>query len=137
FPAMVPMWLFPTAVTLGNAFVLKPSDKVPMAACVLGELMVEAGYPAGVFSIVHGGRDVVEALIDHPDVSAVGFVGSTPVARAVYGRAAGLGKRALALGGAKNHLIVAPDADPGVTVRGVVDSFTGCAGQRCMAASLM
>jgi malonate-semialdehyde dehydrogenase (acetylating)/methylmalonate-semialdehyde dehydrogenase len=137
FPAMVPMWLFPIAITLGNAFVLKPSEKVPMTSCVLGELMIQAGYPAGVFSIVHGARATVEALIDHPEVAAVGFVGSTAAAQDVYARAAAKGKRALALGGAKNHLIVVPDADPEVTVRGVVDSFTGCAGQRCMAASLM
>lgn len=137
FPAMVPMWMIPIAVTVGNCFVLKPSEKVPLTAQLLGELMVEAGYPAGVFSIVNGGREAVEALIDHPDVKAVGFVGSTPVARAVYTRATALGKRALALGGAKNHLIVVPDADPDLTVKGVLDSFTGCAGQRCMAASLL
>ncbi len=137
FPAMVPMWLFPIAVTVGNCFVLKPSEKVPLTACRLGELMVEAGFPPGVFSVVHGGREVVEALIDDARVQAVGFVGSTPVARAVYARATGHGKRALALGGAKNHLLVVPDADPELTYPGVVSSFTGCAGQRCMAASLM
>jgi malonate-semialdehyde dehydrogenase (acetylating)/methylmalonate-semialdehyde dehydrogenase len=137
FPAMVPMWQFPIAITLGNAFILKPSEKVPLASCRLGELMLEAGYPAGVFSIVHGGRETVEALIDHEGVSAYGFVGSTPAAKAVYARAAGHGKRALALGGAKNHLIVVPDADRDLTVEGVVNSFVGCAGQRCMAASLM
>jgi malonate-semialdehyde dehydrogenase (acetylating) / methylmalonate-semialdehyde dehydrogenase len=137
FPAMVPMWLYPIAVTLGNAFVLKPSEKVPLTPQILGELMMEAGFPAGVFSIVNGARDTVEAVVDHPEVSALGFVGSTPAARAVYGRASTAGKRALALGGAKNHLIVVPDADPAVTIPGVVDSFTGCAGQRCMAASLM
>ncbi len=137
FPAMVPMWLYPIAVTLGNSFVLKPSEKVPLTPQILGELMLEAGFPAGVFSIVNGGRETVEAMVDHPEVSALGFVGSTPAARAVFGRASTAGKRALALGGAKNHLIVVPDADPAVTVPGVVDSFTGCAGQRCMAASLM
>jgi malonate-semialdehyde dehydrogenase (acetylating)/methylmalonate-semialdehyde dehydrogenase len=99
--------------------------------------MVEAGVPPGVFSVVHGSRETVEALIDHPDVKCVGFVGSTDTARAVYLRTTARGKRALALGGAKNHLIVVPDADPAVTVEGVVGSFTGCAGQRCMAASLM
>src|SRR5690606_12055803 len=112
FPAMVPMWLFPNAVTLGNAFVLKPSEKVPMAACVLGELMVEAGYPAGVFSIVHGEKDAVEGVVDSEGIKAIGFVGSTKVAKIVYGRAAALGKRSLCLGGAKNHLILVPDADP-------------------------
>ena len=137
FPAMVPMWMFPIAVTLGNAFVLKPSEKVPLAACRLGELMTESGYAPGLFSVVHGDRETVQALIDHPDVRAVAFVGSTPVARAVYLRATALGKRALCLGGAKNHLVVAPDADETLTVRGVVDSFTGCAGQRCMAGSVL
>jgi malonate-semialdehyde dehydrogenase (acetylating) / methylmalonate-semialdehyde dehydrogenase len=137
FPAMVPMWMFPIAVTLGNAFVLKPSERVPLAACRLGELMTEAGYAPGVFSVVHGDREAVHALVDHPDVRAVGFVGSTPAARAVYLRATALGKRALCLGGAKNHLLVAPDADETLAVRGVVDSFTGCAGQRCMAGSVL
>ena len=137
FPAMVPMWMYPTAITLGNAFILKPSEKVPLTADLSGQLMLEAGFPPGVFSIVHGGKDTVEAICDHPDIAAVGFVGSTPIAKAVYARATGHGKRALALGGAKNHFIVVPDADPDVTVDGVVRSFTGCAGQRCMAASLM
>jgi malonate-semialdehyde dehydrogenase (acetylating)/methylmalonate-semialdehyde dehydrogenase len=137
FPAMVPMWMFPIAIALGNAFILKPSEKVPMTACLLGKLMGEAGFPPGLFSIVHGAREVVEALVDHDDVSAVAFVGSTPAARAVYARAGARGKRALCLGGAKNHLIVTPDADPALTVEGVVQSFTGCAGQRCMAASLV
>ena len=137
FPAMVPMWMFPIAIALGNAFVLKPSEKVPLTARRMGELMTEAGFPPGVFSLVQGTREATEALVDHPDVAAVGFVGSSPVARAVYGRATSQGKRALALGGAKNHLIVTPDADPEVTVPGVVASFTGCAGQRCMAASLL
>jgi malonate-semialdehyde dehydrogenase (acetylating) / methylmalonate-semialdehyde dehydrogenase len=137
FPAMVPLWMFPIAVTLGNCFVLKPSEKVPMTACRLGELMLEAGYPAGVFSLLHGDRAAVDALVDHPATRAIAFVGSTAAARSVYTRATALGKRALCLGGAKNHLIVVPDADPAVTVRGVVDSFTGCAGQRCMAASVL
>ncbi len=137
FPAMVPMWMFPIALTLGNAFVLKPSEKVPLTACRLGELMMEAGYAPGLFSVVHGDRTTVQALVDHPDVRAVAFVGSTAAARAVYVQATGLGKRALCLGGAKNHLIVAPDADETLTVRGVVDSFTGCAGQRCMAGSVL
>src|SRR5690606_7312352 len=100
-------------------------------------LMLEAGFPKGVFSVVHGGQQAVEALTDHPDVRAVAFVGSTPVARAVYTRATAHGKRALCLGGAKNHLIVVPDAERDVTIDGVVNSFTGCAGQRCMAASVM
>ncbi len=137
FPAMVPMWLYPIAITIGNAFILKPSEKVPLAAEYSGKLMIEAGYPPGVFTIVNGGRETVEALVDHPDVAAIGFVGSTTIAKAVYARATGEGKRALCLGGAKNHLIVVPDADEDVTVDGVTRSFTGCAGQRCMAASLM
>jgi malonate-semialdehyde dehydrogenase (acetylating)/methylmalonate-semialdehyde dehydrogenase len=137
FPAMVPMWMFPIAIALGNAFVLKPSERVPLTACRIGELMVEAGFPAGVFSVVQGDRATVHALVDHADVRAVGFVGSTPAARGVYVRATALGKRALCLGGAKNHVIVAPDADEALTVRGVVDSFTGCAGQRCMAGSVL
>lgn len=137
FPAMVPMWLYPIAITIGNAFILKPSEKVPLTAVLSGQLMIEAGFPPGVFSVLNGGKDAVEALIDHPDTAAIGFVGSTTIAKAVYVRAAGHAKRALCLGGAKNHLIVVPDADEDVTVDGVVRSFTGCAGQRCMAASLM
>jgi malonate-semialdehyde dehydrogenase (acetylating)/methylmalonate-semialdehyde dehydrogenase len=137
FPAMVPMWMFPIAVTVGNSFILKPSEKVPLTACRLGRLMALAGYPPGVFSIIHGGREAVDAIVDHPGVAAVGFVGSTAVARSVYARAAGHGKRALCLGGAKNPILLAPDADPAIAVPGVVDSFTGCAGQRCMAASLL
>ncbi len=137
FPGMVPLWMFPIAVTVGNAFILKPSEKVPMTACRLGELMVEAGYPAGVFSIVNGDREAAMALVDHPGVQAVAFVGSSAAARAVYARATGHGKRALCLGSAKNHIIVVPDANEAVTVRGVVDSFTGCAGQRCMASSVL
>jgi malonate-semialdehyde dehydrogenase (acetylating) / methylmalonate-semialdehyde dehydrogenase len=137
FPAMVPMWMFPIALTVGNAFVLKPSEKVPLAADRLGALAVSAGYPPGIFSVVHGDKVAVEALCQHPLTQAVAFVGSTEVARRVYALAAGAGKRALCLGGAKNQLIVAPDADPALTVRSIVDSFTGCAGQRCMAGSLM
>ncbi len=137
FPAMVPMWLYPIAITVGNCFVLKPSDKVPVTACMQGERMIEAGFPSGVFSLVHGGRDTVHALIDHPGVRALGFVGSTAVAKSVFARASERGVRALCLGGAKNVLMVVPDADPEVTVPGVVASFTGCAGQRCMAASLL
>jgi len=137
FPAMVPLWMFPIALTLGNAFILKPSEKVPLTAGALGELLLEAGFLPGLFSIVHGNRDAVEALIDHPEIRAFGFVGSSPAANLVHARATALGKRALCLGGAKNHLIVAPDADDAMTVKGVVDSFTGCAGQRCMAASVL
>jgi malonate-semialdehyde dehydrogenase (acetylating)/methylmalonate-semialdehyde dehydrogenase len=137
FPAMVPMWMFPIAVTVGNAFILKPSEKVPITACRLGELMVEAGFSPGVFSVVHGAAPAVEALCTHPDVAALAFVGSSAVAKKVYETGAARGKRVLALGGAKNHLIVVPDADPEMTAQSVLDSFTGCAGQRCMAASVM
>jgi malonate-semialdehyde dehydrogenase (acetylating)/methylmalonate-semialdehyde dehydrogenase len=131
------MWMFPIAIATGNVFILKPSEKVPLSACKLGELMTLAGFPPGVFSVVHGDRATVEALIDEPHVAAVAFVGSTPAAHAVYTRATAAGKRALCLGGAKNHLIVAPDADEKLTVKAVIDSFTGCAGQRCMAASVL
>lgn len=137
FPAMVPLWMYPIAITLGNTFILKPSEKVPLTSQWMAECMRDAGFPPGVFQLVNGTKDAVEALIDHPRVQAVAFVGSTPVAKAVYTRATALGKRALCLGGAKNYLLVVPDADVKLTVRGVVDSFTGCAGQRCMAASLM
>ncbi|HEX5658297.1 MAG TPA: aldehyde dehydrogenase family protein [Polyangiales bacterium] len=137
FPAMVPLWLFPIAVTLGNTFILKPSEKVPLTGARLGELMLEAGYPAGVFSVLHGGRGAVEALLDHPDVQAYGFVGSSKVAAEVYTRGSAQGKRVLALGGAKNTMILAPDAAPELAIPGVVASFTGCAGQRCMAGSLL
>jgi len=137
FPAMVPLWMFPIALTLGNAFILKPSEKVPLTAGALGELLLEAGFLPGLFSIVHGDRVAVEALVDHPEIRAFGFVGSSAAANQVHARATALGKRALCLGGAKNHLIVAPDADLAMTVKGVVDSFTGCAGQRCMAASVL
>ncbi|MEY4669119.1 MAG: hypothetical protein RL518_1818 [Pseudomonadota bacterium] len=137
FPAMVPMWMIPIAISVGNAFILKPSDKVPFTPGLLGELMIEAGLPKGIFSILHGGKDVVEALVDHSGIAAVGFVGSSPVAKGVYARATASGKRALCLGGAKNHLILTPDADPKVAVDGIVGSFTGCAGQRCMAGSVL
>jgi malonate-semialdehyde dehydrogenase (acetylating)/methylmalonate-semialdehyde dehydrogenase len=137
FPAMVPLWLFPIAITLGNAFVLKPSEKTPLTAAELARLIAEAGYPEGVFSVLHGTAAAVEALIDHPDVHAYGFVGSSNVAQRVYTRAAERGKRVLALGGAKNTMILAPDADPALAVPGIVASFTGCAGQRCMAGSVL
>ena len=136
FPAMVPLWLFPIAITLGNCFILKPSEKVPATSTRMAALMDAVGFPRGVFSVVHGDKRCVEALIDNPTVKAVGFVGSSLVAESVYKRATLGGKRALCLGGAKNQLIVAPDADPEITLRGILDSFTGCAGQRCMAGSV-
>jgi malonate-semialdehyde dehydrogenase (acetylating) / methylmalonate-semialdehyde dehydrogenase len=137
FPNMVPLWMLPQALVGGNAFILKPSEQVPLSAIRLGELLADAGLPAGILNIVQGGKDVVEALCDHPEIRALAFVGSTPVAQLVYARAAKSGKRALCLGGAKNHLIVVPDADLELTADNVVASFTGCAGQRCMAASVM
>jgi malonate-semialdehyde dehydrogenase (acetylating)/methylmalonate-semialdehyde dehydrogenase len=137
FPAMVPMWMIPISLAVGNSFILKPSDKVPFTPCLLGELIVEAGFPRGVFSVLQGGREVVEALVDHPSVGAVAFVGSSLIAKSVYTRATSHGKRALCLGGAKNHLLLAPDADIKVAVDGIVSSFTGCAGQRCMAGSVL
>ncbi len=137
FPLMVPMWMLPQALVAGNTFILKPSEQVPLSAIKLAEMLKEAGLPDGVFNVVNGGKAVVEALCDNEGIDAFGFVGSTYVAKLVYGRAAATGKRALALGGAKNHLIIVPDADPAVTVDNVVASFTGCAGQRCMAASVL
>ncbi|MCO4744680.1 MAG: CoA-acylating methylmalonate-semialdehyde dehydrogenase [Proteobacteria bacterium] len=137
FPIMVPLWMIPQALVGGNAFILKPSEQVPLSMIRLAELFAEAGLPNGIFNIVNGGREVVEALCDHPGIDAFAFVGSTRVAKLVYGRAATSGKRALALGGAKNHLIVVPDADLEVTADNVVASFTGCCGQRCMAASVL
>jgi malonate-semialdehyde dehydrogenase (acetylating)/methylmalonate-semialdehyde dehydrogenase len=135
FPAMVPHWTIPIAITLGNTMVFKPSEKVPLTANRTAQLLAEAGLPAGVFNVVHGQRPVVEALCDHPDVKAITFVGSTAVAKTVYVRATSHFKRVLALGGAKNHLIVLPDAQVGPTAANVVASMAGCAGQRCMAAA--
>ena len=135
FPMMVPHWTIPIAITLGNTLVFKPSDKVPLAAVRTAELLTEAGLPPGVFNVVHGERAAVEAICDHPDIKAVTFVGSTPVAKAVYVRATSNLKRALCLGGAKNHLIVLPDAPIHATAENAVASMAGCAGQRCMAAA--
>jgi malonate-semialdehyde dehydrogenase (acetylating)/methylmalonate-semialdehyde dehydrogenase len=137
FPLMVPLWTAPVALALGNALVLKPSEQTPLSGMKLAELFEEAGLPKGVMSVVNGGRDVVEAICDHPGISAISFVGSTRVAKAVYERASAHGKRVKALGGAKNHLVVMPDADPDMTAANVVASATGCAGQRCMAASVL
>jgi malonate-semialdehyde dehydrogenase (acetylating) / methylmalonate-semialdehyde dehydrogenase len=137
FPSMVPHWTIPNAIALGNCLVLKPSELVPLSAGRIAELLAEAGLPAGVFSVVHGGRDVVEAICDHPGITAVTFVGSTRVAQSVYRRGTAALKRVLALGGAKNHLLVLPDADLEMTSSNVVASMSGCTGQRCMAASVM
>lgn len=137
FPAMVPMWTLPIAITLGNAYVWKPSDKTPLTSLLIGNAFKEAGLPDGVLTILNGGVDTVNGIIDHPEVKAVGFVGSSKIAQLVYMRAASLGKRVLALGGAKNHIVLLPDADAEIAGRGISDSFTGCAGQRCMAASVL
>ncbi|GAB4318791.1 MAG: CoA-acylating methylmalonate-semialdehyde dehydrogenase [Candidatus Sumerlaeia bacterium] len=137
FPLMVPLWMAPLALACGNAVILKPSEQTPLSAVELAGVLKDAGLPDGLFSVVHGDREIVEAICDHPDIRAVGFVGSTRVARAVYERAAKAGKRVRALGGAKNHLVVLPDADPAMTIANVVASATGCAGQRCMAASVL
>jgi malonate-semialdehyde dehydrogenase (acetylating)/methylmalonate-semialdehyde dehydrogenase len=137
FPLMVPLWMIPTALACGNAFVLKPSEQTPLSALELARLLDEAGLPPGVFSVVNGDREVVEAICDHPDIKAVGFVGSTKVAQAVYRRGTSSFKRVRAMGGAKNHLVVVPDADPEMTAANVVASVTGCAGQRCMAAEVL
>ncbi len=137
FPVMVPLWMLPQAIVGGNTFVLKPSERVPLGAMKLAALLKEAGLPDGVFNIVNGAADVVNALCDHPKIRAMAFVGSTKVAKHVYGRGAATGKTMLCLGGAKNHLILVPDADVKVTAENVVASFTGCAGQRCMAASVL
>ena len=137
FPSMVPMWTMPNAIALGNCMIMKPSEKVPLSVGKLAQLLKEAGLPDGVFSIVHGDTEIVNAICDHPGIEAVSFVGSTKVAKIVYQRATSNFKRCLALGGAKNHLMVLPDAIPGMTAQNVAASMSGCAGQRCMAASAM
>ncbi len=137
FPAMIPMWFIPYAVACGNTVVLKPSERTPMTMQRVMELIEAAGFPPGVINLVNGAGEVATALIDHPQVASVSFVGSTPVARKVYARAAAAGKRVQAQGGAKNPLIILPDADPELTVRIVTDSVYGNAGQRCLAASLV
>ncbi|MEA2687453.1 MAG: malonate-semialdehyde dehydrogenase (acetylating) / methylmalonate-semialdehyde dehydrogenase, partial [Candidatus Eremiobacteraeota bacterium] len=136
FPAMVPMWMFPIALACGNTFVLKPSEKDPSPALEVAKLLTEAGLPDGVFNVVNGDREAVQALLEHPDVAAISFVGSTPIAKYIYERATAAGKRVQALGGAKNHMVVMPDAVVGRTVDGVVASAFGAAGQRCMAISV-
>ncbi|MBV9986589.1 MAG: aldehyde dehydrogenase family protein, partial [Chitinophagaceae bacterium] len=137
FPAMVPNWTIPNAIALGNCMIMKPSEKVPLCCGRLAELLKQAGLPDGVLNIVHGDVEIVEAICDHPAIEAVSFVGSTKVAKIVYQRATHQYKRCLALGGAKNHLMVLPDAKPDMTAQNVAASMSGCAGQRCMAASAM
>ncbi|HTY11638.1 MAG TPA: CoA-acylating methylmalonate-semialdehyde dehydrogenase [Bacteroidota bacterium] len=137
FPSMVPNWTIPNVLVLGNTMILKPSEQVPLSACKIAEMLKEAGLPDGVFNIVHGTQGVVEAICDHSGIQAVSFVGSTRVAKIVYTRATSHLKRALCLGGAKNHLVVLPDANEEMTASNVAASMSGCAGQRCMAASAM
>jgi malonate-semialdehyde dehydrogenase (acetylating) / methylmalonate-semialdehyde dehydrogenase len=137
FPSMVPNWTIPNAIALGNCMIMKPSEKVPLSVGRIAELLKEAGLPDGVLNIVHGDSEIVNAICDHPGIEAVSFVGSTKVAKIVYKRATSNLKRCLALGGAKNHLLVLPDAIPGMTAQNITASMSGCAGQRCMAASAM
>jgi malonate-semialdehyde dehydrogenase (acetylating) / methylmalonate-semialdehyde dehydrogenase len=135
FPAMVPLWMYPLALACGNTFVLKPSEKVPLSAVLLGQLLEKAGCPKGVFNIVHGGRACVDALLTHPKVKAVSFVGSTPIARYIYETGTRNGKRVQANGGAKNYIVIMPDADVPKTVEALSTAAFGCAGERCMAGS--
>jgi malonate-semialdehyde dehydrogenase (acetylating)/methylmalonate-semialdehyde dehydrogenase len=136
FPVMIPLWMFPLAVVAGNTFVLKPSERTPLGAVKLAELFLQAGFPEGVLNLVHGAQDAVEALLAHPVVRAVSFVGSEPVARHIYETAAAHGKRVQALGGAKNHIVVMPDADLDAAVPAVLNSAFGNAGERCLAGSV-
>jgi malonate-semialdehyde dehydrogenase (acetylating)/methylmalonate-semialdehyde dehydrogenase len=137
FPAMVPMWMWAPAIACGNTFVLKPSEKDPSASVWMAELLKEAGLPDGVFNVVHGDKAAVDAVLEHPDIAAVSFVGSTPIARYVYEKATSTGKRCQALGGAKNHMIVLPDADIDMAADAAVSAAYGSAGERCMAVSML
>ena len=137
FPAMVPLWMLPLAIATGNCFILKPSERDPSASLLLAELLKEAGLPDGVFNVVHGDKRVVDAILDHPGIRAVSFVGSTPIAEYVYRRGTQAGKRVQALGGAKNHMIVMPDADMDQAADALTGAAFGSAGERCMAISAM
>lgn len=137
FPIMVPMWMFPMAIACGNTFVLKPSEKDPSGSLIMADLLAQAGLPDGVFNVVQGDAVAVNTLLDHPDVAAVSFVGSTPIAKAIHERASANGKRVQALGGAKNHMIVLPDADIGQAADAAVSAGYGSAGERCMAISVV
>jgi malonate-semialdehyde dehydrogenase (acetylating)/methylmalonate-semialdehyde dehydrogenase len=136
FPAMVPMWMFPVAIACGNTFILKPSERDPSASLIMARLLKEAGLPAGVFNVVQGDKTAVDALLNHPQVNAISFVGSTPIAKYVFDTASQNGKRVQALGGAKNHLVVMPDADLDQTVDALIGAAYGSAGERCMAVSV-
>src|SRR5438874_5578555 len=135
FPAMVPLWMYPVALACGNSFVLKPSEKVPLTAIMIARLLEQAGIPRGVFNVVHGGRECVDALLEHPQVRALSFVGSTPVARYIFETGTRHGKRVQANGSAKNFVIIMPDADVEPSTRSVIEGAFGCAGERCMASS--
>ena len=137
FPGMVPAWMYPFAIACGNSFILKPSEKVPLTPTRAAELLERAGLPAGVFNLVHGDKEAVDALLRHPLVRAVSFVGSTPVAKYIYENAARNGKRVQALGGAKNHLVVMPDADLDKATEAIISSAFGAAGERCLAGSVL
>jgi malonate-semialdehyde dehydrogenase (acetylating)/methylmalonate-semialdehyde dehydrogenase len=136
FPAMIPMWMFAPAIACGNAFILKPSERAPSVPLMLAELMEEAGLPKGILQVVNGDKEAVDAILDHPVIQAVGFVGSTPIAQYIYGRGASNGKRVQAFGGAKNHMIVMPDADMDQAADALVGAGYGAAGERCMAISV-
>src|SRR5574343_773250 len=137
FPCMVPMWMFPIAIACGNTFVLKPSERDPTPPLILARLLKEAGLPDGVFNVVHGDKEAVDVLLDDPRVQAVSFVGSTPIAEYIYARGSASGKRVQALGGAKNHMVVMPDADMDMTVDALMGAAYGSAGERCMAISVV
>ena len=137
FPAMVPLWMLATAIACGNTFVLKPSEKDPSSSLLLAELFAEAGLPDGVFNVLHGDEVAVNRMLAHPDIAAVSFVGSTPIARYIYETGTGHGKRVQALGGAKNHMVVLPDADIEVAADAAVSAAYGSAGERCMAVSVV
>jgi malonate-semialdehyde dehydrogenase (acetylating)/methylmalonate-semialdehyde dehydrogenase len=137
FPAMVPLWMIPIALACGNTFILKPSPKVPLTAMRIAELAVEAGLPPGVLNVVHGGKEVVDAMLRHPGIAAVSFVGSTGIAKYIHATGTANGKRVQAAGGAKNHMVVMPDADLDATTSAIINAAFGCAGQRCMAGSVV
>ena len=137
FPIMVPMWTIPNAIVLGNCMILKPSEQTPVGASKIAELLKKSGLPDGVFNVINGDKNIVEAICDHEDISAISFVGSTKIAKNIYQRATSNFKRCLSLGGAKNHLIVLPDANEEMASNDIIASMSGCAGQRCMAASAM
>jgi malonate-semialdehyde dehydrogenase (acetylating)/methylmalonate-semialdehyde dehydrogenase len=137
FPAMVPMWMFPVALACGNTFILKPSERDPSMSMRMAELLDEAGLPEGVFNVIHGDKEAVDAILSHPDIKAVSFVGSTPIAKYIYETGARHGKRVQALGGAKNHAVVMPDADLAFAAEALIGAGYGSAGERCMAVSVV